>query len=289
MTSRVFASIGNFSVRFRWVIVVGWVVITVFSVKAFPGLSDVAKDSQSSFLPANSPSVQAEDLAQPFQDSQHGVATLIAAREDAVLTAADIQQITAIETRIKGISGVLRIQDFGLSPDKHAEQAQVVTDLPPFSAGSDAISLVAAIRATFPSDASGLQFHLTGTIPGFVDQQSQSKSSQGDVQKFSLLFIIVLLLIAFRALLAPLVTLLPAALVLALASPVIAGATHLGVQVSAITQFILIVLVLGAGTDYELSSCSEHVKNFAVASSRRTQCVAPWRRSANRSRSVRSS
>jgi RND superfamily putative drug exporter len=252
VTSRVFASIGNFSVRFRWVIVVVWVVITVFSVKAFPGLSDVAKDSQSSFLPANSPSVQAEDLAQPFQDSQHGVATLIAAREDAVLSAADIQQITAIETRIKGIPGVLRIQDFGLSPDKHAEQAQVVTDLPPFSAGSDAISLVAAIRATFPSDASGLQVHLTGTIPGFVDQQSQSKSSQGDVQKFSLLFIIVLLLIAFRALLAPLVTLLPAALVLALASPVIAGATHLGVQVSAITQFILIVLVLGAGTDYGL-------------------------------------
>ncbi len=72
------------------------------------------------------------------------------------------------------------------------------------------------------------------------------------MQQFSLLFIIALLLIAFRALLAPLITLLPAALVLALASPVIAGATHLGVQVSAITQFILIVLVLGAGTDYGL-------------------------------------
>ena len=104
----------------------------------------------------------------------------------------------------------------------------------------------------FPATRRGFRFHLTGTIPGFVDQQSQSKSSQGYVQEFSLLFIIVLLLIAFRALLAPLITLLPAALVLALASPVIAGATHLGVQVSAITQFILIVLVLGAGTDYGL-------------------------------------
>ena len=128
----------------------------------------------------------------------------------------------------------------------------MVTNLPPFSAGSNAVALVAAIRTTFPNGTSGLQFHLTGTIPGFVDQQSQSKSSQGDIQKFSLLFIIVLLLVAFRALLAPLVTLVPAALVLALASPVIAGATHLGVQVSAITQFILIVLVLGAGTDYGL-------------------------------------
>ena len=134
------------------------------------------------------------------------------------------------------------------TPSRH----RCVTDLPRSAPGSDAISLVAAIRHTFPSASGGLHFHLTGTIPGFVDQQSQSKSSQGDIQKFSLLFIIVLLLIAFRALLAPLVTLLPAALVLALASPVIAGATHLGVQVSAITQFILIVLVLGAGTDYGL-------------------------------------
>ncbi len=252
MTSRVFAAIGSFSVRFRWPIVIGWVVITIFSVKAFPGLSDVAKDSQSSFLPANSPSVQAEDLAQPFQDSQHGIATLVVARENATLSAADTQAIATEEATIRAIPGVLRVQDFGLSPDKHAEQAQVVTSLPPFSAGTDAISLVAAIRHSFPSESGGLDFHLTGTIPGFVDQQSQSKSSQGDIQKFSLLFIIVLLLIAFRALLAPLVTLVPAALVLALASPVIAGATHLGVQVSAITQFILIVLVLGAGTDYGL-------------------------------------
>ncbi len=252
MTGRIFGAIGNLSVRFRWPIVIGWVLITIVSVRAFPGLSDVAKNSQSSFLPANSPSVQAEDLAQPFQDSQHGVATLVVARESATLTPGDIQDVTTIEARIRGLSGVLRVQDFGLSPDKHAEQAQVVTDLPPFSAGSNAISLVAAIRARFPSDATGLQFHLTGTIPGFVDQQSQSKSSMGDIQKFSLLFIIALLLIAFRALLAPLVTLLPAALVLALASPVIAASTHLGVQVSAITQFILIVLVLGAGTDYGL-------------------------------------
>src|ERR1700733_6388702 len=84
VTSRVFASIGNFSVRFRWPIVIGWVLITIVSVKAFPGLSDVAKDSQSSFLPASSPSVQAENLAQPFQSSKHGIATLVAARENGV-------------------------------------------------------------------------------------------------------------------------------------------------------------------------------------------------------------
>ncbi len=60
----------------------------------------------------------------------------------------------------------------------------------------------------------------------------------------------MLLVLAFRAALAPIVTLLPAAFVLVLAGPVIAESTKLGVQVSSITQLLLIVLILGAGTDY---------------------------------------
>lgn len=109
MTSRVFAFTGHFSVRFRWPIAIGWVLITIVSVKAFPGLSDVAKGTQSSFLPASSPSVQAENLAQPFQDSQHGIATLISARQTGALTAADIQGISAVEAKIRRLPGVVRV------------------------------------------------------------------------------------------------------------------------------------------------------------------------------------
>lgn len=252
MASRIFGAIGAFSVRFRWPILIAWLVVTIVCVRAFPGIADVVKNGQSSFLPASSPSVQAQQLAEPFQSSTHGVATLVAARESRPLTAADLAQIAAVESRIAAMRGVLGVQSFGASPDGHAAQAQVTTDLPPFGAGSDAVALVGAIRSSFPSSAGGLQFHLTGAIPGYVDMRRQSQDSQNNIQTFSFLFILVLLLLALRAPLAPVVTLLPAVTVLALAGPVIAGATHLGVQVSSITQFILIVLVLGAGTDYGL-------------------------------------
>lgn len=33
----VFVAIGTFSVRFRWIIAIGWLLITVVSVRAFPG------------------------------------------------------------------------------------------------------------------------------------------------------------------------------------------------------------------------------------------------------------
>ena len=66
------------------------------------------------------------------------------------------------------------------------------------------------------------------------------------------MFILVLLLAVFRALLAPVLTLAPAVLVTQLAGPVIAEASKAGLKVSSLTQILILVLALGAGTDYGL-------------------------------------
>jgi len=68
----------------------------------------------------------------------------------------------------------------------------------------------------------------------------------------SVIFILVLLLLIFRSLLAPLITLIPAFLAVAISGPLVAEAAHAGLKVSRLAQLMLIVLVLGAGTDYGL-------------------------------------
>lgn len=40
--SRFFTGLGQFSVRFRFLIVVAWVVVTVLAVRFLPSLADVA-------------------------------------------------------------------------------------------------------------------------------------------------------------------------------------------------------------------------------------------------------
>ena len=107
--------------------------------------------------------------------------------------------------------------------------------------------MVDAIRGTFTAAGlpTGLEAHLTGQLAIAVDTVKSSGSSQNQTQELSLLFIVVLLLLAFRAVLAPIVTLVPAAFVLVLSGPVIAEATKIGVQVSSITQSLLIVLIPG--------------------------------------------
>lgn len=250
-----FAALGRFAVRYRYLVVVAWIGITITSVLVFPSLSSVTKNyTLSSLLPANAPSIQASNLAAAFQNTRLASATIVAVRNQGTLTLADQTSIDQLEAQVRTLSQVTQVRDLATSPDGAARQALVEANVPQDGSGA-AATLVDEIRAAFrqvnaPTD---LSFYLTGSLAATVDAQRTLSSSQNVTQVFTELFIVVLLLLAFRALLAPLITLLPAALVLELASPVIAGAvTHLGVPLSVTTQYVLIVLILGAGTDYGL-------------------------------------
>jgi RND superfamily putative drug exporter len=249
--SHFFTSLGRFSVRFRFLVVVAWIAATFLAVRFLPSLADVAKDTTSGFLPAGSPSMQAAAMAAPFQDTSLAAATLVVAR-DGGLTTADNAAMDRLEAGIRGLDRVKVVIDLGISRDGQARQALVEAAVVAFSAGPEAKGVVDGIRSTFGAAGApaGLQIHLTGQFPTQVDTVAASGSSQNQTQQLSLLFIVVLLLLAFRAVLAPIITLVPAAFVLILSGPVIAEATKIGVQVSSITELLLIVLILGAGTDY---------------------------------------
>jgi RND superfamily putative drug exporter len=147
------------------------------------------------------------------------------------------------------VPGVTFVRDQGTSPDGQARKALVATSYIP-SVGQD---VVTAIRHTFTTvhAPAGLSIHLTGSLAQAVDANAASSSSSGNIQKFTVLFVIVLLFLAFRAALAPLAALLPAVASLLLAGPLIAEASKAGLPVSSISQQLPVVLV-GAGTDYGL-------------------------------------
>ncbi|HUY57491.1 MAG TPA: MMPL family transporter [Candidatus Micrarchaeaceae archaeon] len=250
--TRFFSGLGRFDVRFRVPLVIGWVVVVIVCVHLLPSLASVSKDTNSAFLPAGAPSSKAAQLASPFQNSTLAAATLVAENSRGPLNSAQQQAVTSFEARLRKLPLVRTVRDLGTSANGRARQALIEAAVPAFG-GGDGPQLVKSIRADFASaSVPGLTFFLTGDLPTIVDSQQSSKHSQSLTQLASVVFIIALLLVAFRAFLAPLITLLPAAMVLALAGPVIAEATHLGVQVSVITQILLIVLLLGAGTDYGL-------------------------------------
>jgi RND superfamily putative drug exporter len=251
---QIFRGIGVFSVRFRWVIVVAWVVITLACVRLFPGLSTVAQSGNNAFLPADSPSSKAIQLAAPFQNTRYASLTLIAARTTGPLTAVDQATVDQVEGWLRTQPHVKVVLDTGVSRDGAARQAAIQADVRQMGGGT-ADQLVSTIRTHLRSvgASSGLQLHLTGQLALSVDNTASLQTSQGNTTSFTVLFIIAFLLLVFRAPLAPLITLIPAGLVVLLAGPVITGAAnHLHLTVSTITPLLLIVLLLGAGTDYAL-------------------------------------
>ena len=249
--SAVFAQIGYASVRFRWLVVIAWPVLAVALNLWLPSLGSQVTTDNSSFLPKSEPSIQAAALASPFQP-EFSSSALIVAGGASPLTAVDQAAIGRAEAAVARLPGVLAVRDQGVSADGRARQAEVEI-AGHFSSDSGA-GLVRRIRQVLhDSVPSSLPVHLTGDLATQVDIQSASSKTNSNTELYSIIFIIVLLLAVFRAVLAPIVTLLPAAIALIVAQPLIAGLAKRGVlSVSTLTEVLLIVIVLGAGTDYGL-------------------------------------
>ena len=249
-----FASLGRFTVRFRWLIVVAWVVGTVALTFGLPGISSVEKSSNSQFLPSTQPSVRAERLAATFRTGSTSQAVLVAATPSGHLSATDDAAIARLESAIAQVPQVLRVSDQGVSSDGRARQAVITLDLPPGSTSQTAVRTMADIRHTFETTdvPAGLAVHLTGDAAQAVDQQTQQSKTQTLTEILSVLFILLLLFFTFRALLAPFIALIPSGIALIAAEPLIAASAHVGVQVSDLTPVLLVVVMLGAGVDYGL-------------------------------------
>lgn len=251
--SPVFAAIGRTVVRLRFFVVLAWLVAAIALTHFLPTLASVTKANNTAFLPSDTPSVQAARLAAPLDGSAHVSRVTLVAVTPGRLGAADQAALNRVVIAVRQVPTVRVVKEVAVAPDGRAAEVQVLSSSTAFEQGASK-RLVAGISAAIAHAVlpAGLHVYPTGQI---ADQVASSKSSShagSSVEEFSVLFILVLLLLVFRAALAPVLTLLPAGLALLVAEPLIAESSKVGVPVSSITQFMLIVLMLGAGTDYGL-------------------------------------
>ncbi len=249
----IFGGIGAFAVKFRWVVIAAWLVAAIAVPKFLPSLNSVTQGNNSAFLPASAPSEKAAQLASPFGGTNLIPIPVVAAVSQGTLTAADTSWLATLAQDLSTVPTVVKVHDLGRSADQQADQLQVLSDV----GGGDAnaqTTLVDKLRATISSahPPTGLQVHLAGDIAINVDQQAKSGTTGNEVEGLSVIFILILLLLIFRSVLAPFITLIPAFFAVAISGPLVGEAAHAGLKVSQIAQLLLIVLVLGAGTDYGL-------------------------------------
>jgi RND superfamily putative drug exporter len=250
----IFGAIGRWSVRLRWLIVLVWIVGAVAAVTQLPSLSSVTQSNNAKFLPASAPSQHAIDLAAPFGNSNLVPIPVIAATTSGPLTPADVSALTALQAKLATVPGIKQVKDVGQAANRQAEQLLALASNANSGNQNYAKDLIDGMRAKIASAGlpSGLRVHLAGDIAVQVDEQKASGNTGNKVQDLSLVFIIVLLVLIFRSFTLAITTVLPALISVLISGPLVAEAAQHGLQVSPLAQFLLIVLVLGAGTDYGL-------------------------------------
>lgn len=246
---RFFGAVGRFCVRFRWFVLLFWIV-AVFSILHFlPSLNNITSDNKE-FLPSSSPTQQALNLESAFQPSNLTTIPVVVASNNQ-LSPGDETTITNLKDSVKTVPGVSQVLDRGRSADGEAAIIEVLVSA---STNNDPTQIVQDLRAKISSlsNPTGLQIHLTGSLATQVDNSKGSNKQNSNLQLGTVLFIVALLLFIFRAPLAPLITLIPPLIVVTAAGPLVAEAAKHGLKVSSLAQLLLTVLVLGAGTDYGL-------------------------------------
>jgi putative drug exporter of the RND superfamily len=257
----IFRAIGKFAVKFRWVVLIVWIVAAAVIPKALPSLASVTQGNNSAFLPASAPSEHATNLAAPLGISLTVTPVpVVAAVQTGTLTPADQAYLSTLQTDLRKVATVTQVRELSQSavpgPNGVAGQAaqlQVLSNVSQSDQGA-MTDLVKNLRSsiTAAGPPAGMQVHLAGQLAINVDQQNQSGNTGNEVQGAAFVFILILLFLIFRSLLAPFITVIPALLSVTIAGPIIGELGNHGLKVSSLSQLLLIVLVLGAGTDYGL-------------------------------------
>jgi putative drug exporter of the RND superfamily len=250
----IYGAIGRFGVRFRWLILLVWILGAIAAATQLPSLSSVTQGNNQKFLPANAPSSKAADLAAPFGTSGQFSIPVVAGTASGSLTSADTAALGSLQKSLGTVPNVTKVINGGVSTDGQAEQIIVLASAAGSGNPSYATNLVDGLRAKISQAdlPSGLSAHVTGDFAVQVDQQKASGNTGNKVQGLSVLFVILLLVLIFRSFTLAVTTVLPAAVSVTIAGPLVAEAAKHGLQVSPIAQLLLIVLVIGAGTDYGL-------------------------------------
>jgi putative drug exporter of the RND superfamily len=249
-----FETLATWVVRFRLVVIACWVVALAAAMVALPALGSEVNSDPSLFLSGSARSVTAAALGTSLLGARTtSNVTIVAATSGARLTGPDVAAIEREARLAQQVSGVQSVRYVAESPGGDAVQLTATVNRDT----SDVAGLkpvIAALQATFPDAGAppGLQLHLAGQAATNAANNASGNKATNRIGLFSVLLILVLLLIVLRSPLAAVITFVPAVVALLISEKFIAGLGAHGLQISSVTQTLLIVLLLGAGTDYGL-------------------------------------
>ncbi|MQS11716.1 MMPL family transporter [Streptomyces kaniharaensis] len=256
-----FHRLGQFVVRRAWWVIIAWVVAAYALLLTSPKIA--AQTDEAAFLPKHYESIQAAQVqSDAFPTSFTPQALALFERNDgAPLTTADKAAIAKItqgltDQKIDGVDKIVPVSDQTTSKDGKYALSPIAISKDKQQDPNDFADVAKKIRDEGKATASGtdVKFQLGGQAAVALDQKDASDSTDGLITMATLVLVIIIVGIIFRSVLAGLLPIL-VSLVVALpgAMGLINYATDaFDLKSTPVLTAILIVVVLGVGTDYFL-------------------------------------
>ena len=235
--------------RTKYLVVVFWIVVIALTGSLAGKLQGAEKNDASSYLPVSADSTQELNLQAKFTSKNLNPAVLVYQRQSGI-TPADLRKAAADARRFAALPAVAgRVAGPIPSADRRAIETIVGSDL---GYKANIAGFVNGLRATASAGNPGMSVYVTGPAATASDELKIFKGIDSTLLFATLAVVIVLLLLTYRS---PILWLLPivsAGVALTIAEAVIYVLTQHGLTVNGQSGGILVVLVLGAGTDYAL-------------------------------------
>jgi putative drug exporter of the RND superfamily len=269
-----FERLGSWTYRFRYPIVVAWVVAAIACARFAPSLAGSGSTDQASFLPPSVPSVQARDaLERAFPGSTSASSATITLERAGGLTAGDLAYRDAFATWTASADAPAELRGAVKSTetaDSRPELASMlrsgdgrfemlIVNLDVETAGDASAVVTRQLRDQLASTApAGLEAHVTGAAAISSDYLAAVKAGTESSTKVTIILVLIVLLLIYRAPLAALVPLLTIGSAFAVSRGVLGFLASLGWQVSSLLDTFLVVMVFGVGTDYAIFLISRY-------------------------------
>jgi RND superfamily putative drug exporter len=236
--------------RTKYIVVVFWILVVAALGGLAGKLQGAEKNDASAYLPSSAESTQELNQQNLFQSKNLNPALVVYVRDSGVTTA-DIQKAAADARYFASLPAVNgRVAPPAVSTDHKAIQTVVGSEL---GFNSDISGFISTVKGQATKDSAGLNVYVGGPAASAADQVKIFKGIDTTLLYATLGVVIVLLLLTYRSPVLWLLPILSAGVALTVAQAVIYLLTqHANLTVNGQSEGILVVLVIGASTDYAL-------------------------------------
>ena len=235
--------------RTKYGVLLFWVIVIALTGSLAGKLMGAEKNDASAYLPASAESTQALKLQDHFTSPNLNPAVVVYVRRSG-LTPADLAKITSDARKFGTLKHAGQV--IGPVPSRDRQAAEVVIEAH-LGFSSAITNFVNDVHSIASSGDPGLHAYVTGPAASAADSVKIFKGIDSTLLYATLGVVIVLLLLTYRSPILWLLPILSAGVSLIAAEAVVyLLVVHEGLVVNGQTAGILVVLVLGASTDYAL-------------------------------------